>query len=127
MKTVIAVVENYKPVYLEDHETHVSLSSFRLELRECLKTFLPEIYFNKDVDFAKNLGCYLFGQPGKWKGVIGIDIKGNTEANEIEIYVDYRNKLDIDFIKDLFTEVLCKLKRDEIIKNYKTKGIKNEN
>ena len=115
METTIAYVKNYKPTYLEEYKTYASVSSFRLEMRNVLKNRFPEIYFSKSpIEDAKNMGCYLFGQPDKWKGVVGIRINGNN----VTVVTDYRNILDKDTLKDIFDKILGYLKNEDIIEDY---------
>ena len=115
MKTTIAYVKNYKPVYLETYNTYASVSSFRLEMRNVLKNRFPEIYFGKSpVKDAKNMGCYLFGQPDKWKGVIGIRINGNN----VTVATDYRNILNKNTLREIFNKILEYLKNKQIIEDY---------
>jgi len=119
LKTNIVKVVNYHPAYLEDYDTYASLGSFRLDLRETMKKQNSSKYFSESpVSDAKNLGCYLFGQPNTWKGVIGIIPEGDEKNNEIIVYVDFRFTLKPGFIKDLLRPVLDHMYNNGIIDGY---------
>ena len=118
-KTIIAVIKNYHPLYIEDYDMHVSLSSFRLDLRESMKRDNSAVYFGPSpVEGPKNMGCYLFGQPNVWKGVIGITPKGDADINTIEVYADFRNVLDVEKLQDIFRPILGRLYERNIIEGY---------
>ena len=119
MKTNLFKIKNYHPVYIEDYDMYSSISSFRLDLREGLKKYNPSYYFSKSLnEHAKNKGCYLFGQPDAWKGVIGITWRGDEEANEIVVYVDNRNAIPIEELKEELKIVLKVFKDRDIINDY---------
>ena len=118
-KTKIVEVKNYHPVYLKDYDMYASISSFRLELRETMKRKNSAVYFGPSpVEGPKNMGCYLFGQPNSWKGVIGLVLEGDTEVNTIEVYADSRNVLDLENLQDIFRPVLDFLYERNIIDGY---------
>ena len=115
-KIIAACVKKYKPVYLEGYKTYTSDSSFRSEMRNVLKNKFPEIYFSESpIENAKNLGCYLFGQPDKWEGVIGIRV---NEDSNVVIMADYSKTLDKNTLKKIFDKILGYLKNKDIIEDY---------
>jgi len=111
----------YQPIKI-DNETYASPSSLRLDLREYFKQTMPNIYFKQDEKYkpAKNLGCFLFGQPNTWKGLINIRIDNiindKTKKSEISILIDdYRifdEKLKQEIIK-LMQEIIKNMDKTE--------------
>ena len=98
-----------------------SPGSFKLDLRETLKRYVRStLYFEKN-QYAKNFGCFVFGQPDKWKGVLGIEYQEpQGEYINIIIYIEkYRTpEEDVPKIKKIIQEGLKHLKRRGFIKDY---------
>lgn len=121
-KTTIVVIKNYHPLYIEDYDMHASITSFRLDLREVMKQTNRKAYFSPSpVEGPKNMGCYLFGQPNVWKGVIGILPEGNVDINTIEVYADFRNILKLEKLQKILSPALKELTRRIVIDDYELK------
>ena len=121
-KKIIFLVKGYKLAKIGDN--YASPASFRLELREaCKRSAGGAFYFQKDRNkVAKNFGCFVFGQPDTWKGVLGIEYEEpkNGEA-DITIYVDkfrISNPEDIHKVKVMVKEALEYLKKEKLIESY---------
>jgi len=115
----IVKVINYHPVYLPKYRTYASLGSFRLDLRDTFKRYNQDAYFTKSpIEGIKNMGCYLFGQPELWKGVIGLEPHGGVKENTIIVYLDYRNICDVEKVKDMLRPALDHLFESNIIDGY---------
>jgi len=75
-------VKNYKKVEVMEG-IYASAGSFMLEMRNCLKREFPEVYFDNDETLpAKNIGCFIFGQPDKWKSVLAIRYENDDNSKE---------------------------------------------
>ena len=118
-RTILIKVKNYHPAYINEAGVYASLASFRMELRGFLKHHNPGVYFGPSpVEGPKNMGCYLFGQPDTWKGVIGIVPEGTPEDNNIEVYVDFRNILEKDKLLKIMASSLRAMKKEGIIDDF---------
>ena len=117
--TKIIKVNNYHPVYLSKYHTYASFGSFMLDLRNAFKRYNQDEYFTKSpIEGIKNMGCYLFGQPKLWLGVIGIEPHGDVKKNTIIVYLDYRNVYDVEKVKDMLRPALDYLFESKIIDGY---------
>jgi len=109
-RVIIGKVRGYKNPY--------GPQNFRLEMRTVLKEKMSDRYFQiVTKEYKLNLGCYLFGKPNAWKGVLGLDIK-----SEDEVHVWYDNFRMNEDIKDLTLEtvydIFIELKNANIINSY---------
>ena len=119
LKTNIIKVKNYHPVFIEEAGCYASLSSFRMDLRGFLKEYNKDAYFARSpLGGVKNMGCYLFGIPQRWKGVIGIEVNGDEKENTITIYLDHRHVWGPDDIKDILRPALDAMYEEGIIDGY---------
>ena len=115
----IVKIKNYHPVYMDEYKCYASLGSFRLDLRNAFKEKNSDAYFSKSpTDGLKNMGCYLFGQSGLWKGVLGMNVTGDAKENTIILYLDYRNVYDVEKVKDILRPALDYLFESKIIDGY---------
>ena len=104
---IVALVKNYVPS--SDGDRFSSLCGFKKILRDGFKKVSSDTYFSKSpVGIkAKNMGCYLFGQPHVWEGILRLKCNGHDVSNTLTILVDkWRTDMDIDEIGDLLKPVL---------------------
>jgi len=127
-KKEIVEVKGYIPVVYNGK--HVSPCSFRLDLREVMKKYMPDVYFRK-LETVKNFGCYLFGIPDEWKGLIGIECRdtGDNKADIVVYKEDFRDieKLDKEIDKAIIKAIELLKEKYGCLEDYIVKGDKNEN
>lgn len=100
-----------------------SPGSLKLDLRGACK--LSPLYFKGVPKFTKNLGCLLFGQPNKWKGLFFMEIIKEDEKStsaDLIISFDHRKSLFpsevIEDLRELIKQGLDALQKEGIIKSY---------
>jgi len=119
LKTDIIKVKNYHPVFIEETGCYASLGSFRMDLRNYLKEHNKNAYFARaPIGGVKNMGCYLFGIPQRWRGVVGIEISGDEKENEIIISLDHRHVWGPDDIVDILRPALDAMYEEGVIDRY---------
>ena len=93
----------------------VSYTNFRLALRNYFKR--DKRYFNKGYKPAKNYGCYIFGQPNTWKGILSID---NPHDGEVRVIIDMvRDTYNAeDDFKNILKNLFAEMKKDGVIEDY---------
>ena len=116
---VIVKVYNYVPVV--EGSKFNELSSFKGLLRNTFKTTSSDVYFSKcpNSPRIKNMGCYLFGQPRSWDGILKILYKGHGVDNVIDIVVKkWISEITDAKIKDMLKPVLEYLQEHGYIYEY---------
>lgn len=122
MNEVIFKVIGYKcpEIDLGNNETTFAApGSIRLDLRIMAKRNAH--YFDEVEEPVKNFGCYMFGQPDRWKGVVGIKVVDEKKGvADIDIYYDkFRtDEKKLPLIKELLKESLGNLKKSGFIDNF---------
>jgi len=122
MNKVMFKVNGYKcpEVDLENGErTFSSPGSIRFDLRIMAKRNAH--YFDKVEEPVKNFGCYLFGQPAIWKGVVGVKVVSeNKGIADVDVYYDsFRTDEEkLPLIKEVIKESLDALKGARFIEGY---------
>ncbi len=121
MKTVeiVALVKNYVPS--SDGDRFSSLCGFKKVLRDTFKKVNSDVYFSKCPTGikAKNMGCYLFGQPHVWEGILKIKCNGHDVNNTLTILVDkWRTDMDIGEIEIMLKPILEYLQEHGYIFTY---------